>query len=46
LRRYTQTVGKILMNPFALGGIIGDGKRPEAGTGLYQPTFQLNLSRF
>lgn len=24
-----QTVAKIMGNPFALGGIVGDGKRPE-----------------
>lgn len=26
---FLQTVAKIMSNPFALGGIVGDGKRPE-----------------
>lgn len=26
---FSQTVAKIMGNPFALGGIVGDGKRPE-----------------
>ena len=25
----SQTVAKIMGDPFALGGIVGDGKRPE-----------------